>query len=306
MPAPLIVAAAAPTVSAAAGGGAVAAGGTAVAASSGSAAASSAAVAAKGSNIAAGVKGGSSGMAGKITAAPKVKISPGKMSPLKNASSPTPSKTAPNVKTKNQIQQYKEKKQLEQGEQKSSEKTPKNEKDKKTKDKSKDTDKETNQKDKELEEKKKKDIDNQEDQEQEDQSKTEEQSEDDEEQETSLEINKNTFYFAMFLAIIKDAVELFLSSLFVTLPVVPIVSFIFTLLLTIVLFVDGKRGAFKSTMYMLSLMIEMFAPGFINSLPITSVVVYFTFKPEAINKILGKTREFAGKIPSIAKKIIKQ
>jgi len=88
--------------------------------------------------------------------------------------------------------------------------------------------------------------------------------------------NKFAFYAAMFFALIKDAIEIFLTAYLLG-WLIPVLSFFPTIILTAILFLSGKKGTMKMVFYLVALFIDYFFPG-INVIPITSIATFITFK----------------------------
>lgn len=117
--------------------------------------------------------------------------------------------------------------------------------------------------------------------------------------------NKSSFNFIMAIALIKDFLEILLTLSIVGTLVTNIVSFPFTVILTIYLFASGQRGMFKIVAYFISIMTDQFAPGIVSFLPIASIATYLTFKgPPKILKSLNK--DASNKILNISKKFLKK
>ncbi len=112
-------------------------------------------------------------------------------------------------------------------------------------------------------------------------------SETNQEEEVAKKKDTFVFIFALCVAIIKDAFQIFLNFLVITSLLATIISFPFTLILTTIIFISGKRGMFKMITYLMGIMVNQFAVG-INSLPIATIAVILTFRGEKLSASLKK------------------
>lgn len=109
--------------------------------------------------------------------------------------------------------------------------------------------------------------------------------------------SKWPFYIALFFAIIKDAIEIWLS------PAAPVLTFLPTIIITSVLLLSGKKGTMKIVMSLLTTLVDFLLPA-VNVLPMTSIAVFFALKPEN-NKLPIINSDQIQKIMKNVKKFIK-
>lgn len=93
--------------------------------------------------------------------------------------------------------------------------------------------------------------------------------------------DKMTFYSAMFFAIIKDGIEILLT-IYLLGWLIPILSFLPTVILTAILFLSKKKGTMKIVFYLVCLFVDYLIPG-VNAVPITTIAVFITFKVGAVD-----------------------
>ncbi len=109
--------------------------------------------------------------------------------------------------------------------------------------------------------------------------------------------SKWPFYIAMFFAVIKDAVEIWLS------PVAPVLTFLPTIIITSILLLSGKKGTMKIVISLLTTLVDFLMPG-VNILPMTTIAVFITMKPDKSKK-LNINNQQVSKIVKSVKKFIK-
>jgi hypothetical protein len=93
--------------------------------------------------------------------------------------------------------------------------------------------------------------------------------------------SKLVFNSALFCAIIKDVIEIYLT-IYVSSWLIIIISFFPSAILAALLFFSGKKSTMKIVIYLLGIAVDYIVPG-VNALPIATIAVIITFKLDDIS-----------------------
>jgi len=101
--------------------------------------------------------------------------------------------------------------------------------------------------------------------------------------------SKLVFRSALYCAMLKDAIEIYLTYLLAS-WLITIISFFPSAILTALLFFSGKKSTMKMILYLLGIAIDYIVPG-VNTLPIATVAVIITFKSDDFLPFLKKLKK---------------
>lgn len=117
--------------------------------------------------------------------------------------------------------------------------------------------------------------------------------------------SKLVFYSALFCAIIKDVIEIFLT-IYLSSWLITVISFLPSAILVALLFFSGKKSTMKIVTYLLGIAVDYVVPG-VNALPLATIAVIITFKLDetSLSFLKGLKGKNVKKGLGIVKKFIK-